>query len=422
MKRVLVLGCNEITRRLLIELIRDPAHVSDIYLASRNKEDCNELKNLAASMGVRVTTSSIDVSNVEGAMMMIKILSPDLVVNLLPPELALDAMNLAAKARCDYIDPVLFGVPKVPSNMSLLSKQFEKFGEFQNNCKTAVCGAGLVPGVVNTIIRHAKTEQFNKIDTIDIVAVAGERKSQKVRKSDIDYTLYLEDVKPPVLAVKNEPGEMVFYIEEGKVVEADSSSIEAQSSGGSTVYLASSPILTDIIKEFPDAVNVRYFKLGRKSTKVHIAPKEKMELLEELGLMSDKPVKVGNVEVAPIDLLAAMLPKMTDKPASHENDEDRAEGLSTYEIYISGKSKTDDKEITKSYIIKGDNDKTYEKYNESAFEFMKGSALIAAVKLMCKDKWRKPGVFTPAAFDCETYYSAFKKEGIAITEGDGKPF
>ncbi len=422
MKRVLILGCNEITRRLLIELIRDPAHVSDIYLASRNKEDCNELKNLAASMGVRVTTSGIDVSNVEGAMMMIKILSPDLVVNLLPPELALDAMNLAVKARCDYIDPVLFGVPKVPSNMSLLSKQFEKFGEFQNNCRTAVCGVGLVPGAVNTIIRQAKMEQFKKIDTIDIVAVAGERKTQKVRKSDVDYTLYAEDVKPPVLAVKNEPGEMVFYIDEGKVVEADSSTVEAQSFDGSTVFLASSPILTDIIKEFPDAVNVRYFKLGRKSPKVHVAPKEKLALLEELGLMSDKPVKVGNVEVAPIDLVASILPKMSEKATSKESDDDRAEGLSTYEIYISGTSKTDDKEITKSYIIKGDNDKTYEKYNQSAFDFMKGSALIAGVKLMCKDKWRKPGVFTPAAFDCESYYSAFKKEGITITEGEGKPF
>ena len=421
MKRVLILGCNEITRRLLIELIRDPAHVSDIYLASRNKEDCNELKNLAASMGVRVTTSGIDVSNVEGAMM-IKILSPDLVVNLLPPELALDAMNLAVKARCDYIDPVLFGVPKVPSNMSLLSKQFEKFGEFQNNCRTAVCGVGLVPGAVNTIIRQAKMEQFKKIDTIDIVAVAGERKTQKVRKSDVDYTLYAEDVKPPVLAVKNEPGEMVFYIDEGKVVEADSSTVEAQSFDGSTVFLASSPILTDIIKEFPDAVNVRYFKLGRKSPKVHVAPKEKLALLEELGLMSDKPVKVGNVEVAPIDLVASILPKMSEKATSKESDDDRAEGLSTYEIYISGTSKTDDKEITKSYIIKGDNDKTYEKYNQSAFDFMKGSALIAGVKLMCKDKWRKPGVFTPAAFDCESYYSAFKKEGITITEGEGKPF
>ena len=113
---------------------------------------------------------------------------------------------------------------------------------------------------------------------------------------------------------------------------------------------------------------------------------------------------------------------MSDKAASKEQDDDRVEGLSTYEIYITGQSTTDDKEITKSYIIKGDNDKTYEKYNESAFEFMKGSALIAGVKLMCKDKWRKPGVFTPAAFDCESYYSAFKKEGINITEGDEKPF
>ena len=53
---------------------------------------------------------------------------------------------------------------------------------------------------------------------------------------------------------------------------------------------------------------------------------------------------------------------------------------------------------------------------------MKGSALIAGVKLMCSDKWRKPGVFTPAAFECDPYYTALTKEGIIVTEGDGKPF
>ena len=53
---------------------------------------------------------------------------------------------------------------------------------------------------------------------------------------------------------------------------------------------------------------------------------------------------------------------------------------------------------------------------------MKGSALIAAVKLMCQDKWVKPGVFTPAAFDIDSYYEAFVAEGIKITEGEGKPF
>jgi saccharopine dehydrogenase-like NADP-dependent oxidoreductase len=420
MKRVLILGCNETTKRLLIVLCKNKQYASDIYLASRCKEECDELKNLAASLGVRVTTSGIDVSNVQGAMMMIKILAPDLVVNLLPPELALDAMNLAVKAKADYIDGTLFGVPDMPSATSLLSKQFEKFSEFQSNCKTAVCGAGLVPGVVNTVIRHALEYQFKKIESIDLVAVAGESKT-KARKNSVDRTLYAEDVKPPLLAIKTEPDKKVFYIEDGKVVMADAMSIEAKSSAGSTVYLASSPILTDIIKEFPDAVNVRYFKLGRKPPKVHEAPKTKMELLESIGLLSSKPVKVGDVEVAPVDVLAAILPKMADI-GNEKNDDEPVTGLSSYEIYITGISKRDDKEMTRSYIIKGDNDKSYSEYNISAFEYIKGSALIAGVKLMCKDKWRKPGVFTPAAFDCETYFNAFTVEGITIAEGEGKPF
>ena len=100
----------------------------------------------------------------------------------------------------------------------------------------------------------------------------------------------------------------------------------------------------------------------------------------------------------------------------------KADGIASYEIYITGRAKNDDSEITRSYIIKGDNDKSYSKYNVSAFEYMKGTALIAGVKLMCRDKWKKPGVFTPAAFDCDAYYNAFTMEGVSIIEGKGKPF
>lgn len=129
MKRVLILGCNEISKRLLIALCRNRSYASDICLASRQKQECDELKNLAASMGVRVTTSGIDMANVEGAMMMVRIFAPDIVVNLLPPELSLDAMSLAVKAKADYIDSTLFDVPGIPSPTSLLSKQFRMFGD-----------------------------------------------------------------------------------------------------------------------------------------------------------------------------------------------------------------------------------------------------------------------------------------------------
>ena len=422
MKRVLILGCNELTKRLLTELCRYQSYVSGICLASRRKEECDELKEMAASMGVRVTTSGIDMNNVEGAMMMVKIFAPDLVVNLLPPELALDAMNLAVKAKCDYIDGTLFGVPDFPSPLSLLSKQFEKFSDFQKNGKTAVCGAGLVPGAANTIIRHASLYHFKKIDSIDIVSVSGEKKdTAKGKKKDIDDTLYSEDVKAPLLAIKEAPGKKVFYVEKGKVVEVDPMTIEGKSASGTKVYLASSPMLTDLLKEFPDAVSVRYFKLGRKPNKEHVAPQKKIDLLRDLGLLSDKPVKVGNVEVAPLDLVASVLPKQADQNSVKEVEE-KATGMASYEIYITGQSKREDKELTKSYILKDFNDETYLKYNINAFEYMRGTALIAGVKLMCKDKWQKPGVFTPAAFDCDTYYQAFVMEGLDVKEGEGKPF
>ena len=424
MKRVLILGCNEITKRLLTDLCKHRSYASDICLASRQKQDCDELKNLAASMGVRVVTSGIDMNNVEGAMMMVKIFAPDLVVNLLPPDLALEAMNLAVKAKADYIDGALFGVPDIPSPTSLLSKQFKMFAEFQHNGKTAVCGAGFVPGAVNTIIRRAATVDFRKIDRIDIVSVSGEKvSSQTGDKSEIDDTLYSEDVKAPEAVNYTGPVKKVFYIENGKIIETLPLSMEGSSASGSKVYLASSPMITDLLKEIPDVNNARYYKLGRKPSKEHVAPKEKLDFLEELGLLSEKPVKVGNVEVAPVDLLAAILPKMTANPsAAADNVEVKAKGIASYEIYISGKSKRDDNDIIRSYIIKGDNDKAYEKYNVNAFDQMKGSALIAGVKLMCRDKWKKPGVFTPAAFDYDFYFNALTLEGIQVTEGEGRPF
>ena len=253
--------------------------------------------------------------------------------------------------------------------------------------------------------------------------MSGEQKDTvKGKKKDIDTNLYSEDIKPPLIPIKKATNDRkVFYVDKGKVVEADPLSIEGKSDAGTKVFLSSSPMLTDLLKEFPDAISVRYFKLGKKPPKEHIPPQKKIDFLQEMGLLSNIPVKVNNVEVAPIDLIAAMLPKQADIELEKDEDE-KAKGMASFEIYITGQSKRDEKEITKSYIIKGDNDECYEKNYNNAFEYIKGSALIAGVKLMCKDKWKKPGVFTPAAFDCNSYYEAFVMEGIEIKEGEGKRF
>ena len=421
MKRILILGCNELTKRLLLELCRYQSYVSGICLASRRKEDCDELRELASSMGVRVTTAGIDMNNVEGAMMMVKIFAPDLVVNLLPPEHTISAMELAIKAKADYIDETLFGVPEFPSPFSLLSVQFEKFKDFKNNEKTAICGAGIVPGAATAIIRNARMKHFETIESIDLVCITGDAQaSSRAKKKEVDKNLYSEDIKPPLIPVmKPSDDTKVFYIEKGAVVETDSHAFERRTSLGTKAYLSTSPMLTDLLKEYPDPIDVKFFKPGKKTIKEHVPPQKKIDLLNELGLLSTEPVNVYGVSVAPIDLVAAVLPKQADIVEEKE-DETQPKGIATFEIYITGKSKTEDKVITRSYVLKGDNDECLEKNNVDALEYMKGSALIAGVKLMCKEKWNKAGVFTPAAFDCETYYQALVAEGLNIEEGESK--
>ena len=432
-KRLLILGCNDIARRLLDELCRDRTIATGICLASRHKQECDELKKMAESRGVRVMTSGIDVSNVEGAMLMVKIFAPDLVINLLPPELAPGAMDLAAKAGADYIDGRLFGVPDAPSATSLLSEQFNKFGQFKTAGKTAVCGAGFVPGVVTTVARNAAFRDFDKVSGIDIVRIKGDGKSNAGSgTTEYDDTLYAEDIKAPASSsdvkkpdakeqTKDTGKDTVFYIEGGKSTSADNSRFKAKSSAGRDVVLSNSAVVTDFLKEIPEIQNVRFFAPGSAAAAkvVHRPPEDKIELLKSLGLLSDKPVKVGNASIAPVDLVAEVLPKMSSPEKSQEKAEGPAKGKAYLEIYITGEKAG--KQLTKLYKLELDNDECMEKYKVDAAEYVEGAAIIAAVKLMCKDKWKKPGVFSPSSFDSSLFYSALQAEGIEIKETESKP-
>ena len=432
MKSLMILGCNDITKRLLLEICRDRTFATNVCLASRRKQECDELKKMAESRGMRVTTSGIDVSNVEGAMLMMKIIAPELVVNLLPPELAPGAMDLAAKAGADYLDGKLSGVPDTPSATSLLSEQFKKFGQFQTAGKTAVCGAGVMPGVVTTIARKFAAQDFDKVKKIDIVRITGdvEKKSKDGKEVAVDETLYAEDIKAALAGddAKKQDGkeketatEKVFIVEGGKLKALDAASLKAKSASGTDVVLASSPVVTDFLKEIPEVSDIRYFEPGQASEvkTVHKAPAEKIELLKSLGLLSDKPVKVGDVSVAPVDLVMEVLPKMNAGRRAEDKKEAPAKGKFVLEIYITGEKNK--KELTRLYKIELDNEECMLKHNVDAEEYLEGTATIAAVKLMCNDKWKKKGVFSPASFDSRIFYEALEAEGIEVKESDSKP-
>lgn len=430
MKSLLILGCNNITKRLLLELCKDRTIATSVCLASRRKQECDELKKLAESRGMRITTSGIDVSNVEGAMLMMKIIAPELVINLLPPKLAPGAMDLAAKAGADYLDGKLFDVPESPSATSLLSAQFKMFGQFQSAKKTAVCGAGLMPGVVTTIARAHASKSFDKVKQIDVVMVGGDvaPESKDSKEPAVDETLYAEDIKAALTkddAKKPEEKETkagsVYIVADGKLKSVEAASLKAKSGSGINVVPANSPIVTDFLKEIPEVTSVRCFEPAKAPVKetVHKVPEDKIELLRSLGLLSDKPVNVGDVSVAPLDLVAEVLPKMNQGRRTDDHPAAPKKGKAGLEIYITGEK--DKKETTKLCKIELDNDECVRKYGVDAEEYLEGTAVIAAVKLMCNEKWKKPGVFSPTSFDSSIFYEALTAEGIEVKETESKP-
>ena len=424
MKRILILGCNDVTKRIVLALCADRSLASGIALASVNKDDCDELKDLAQRRGFRVTTSAINLNNPEGAKMMVKIIAPELIVNLMAPEYTQAVMDLAAEVGADYIDGRLCGIPLMPSPNSLLSEQFRKFGAFQHAKKTAVCGVGFNPGVITTIVRNALANDFYEVSSVSFCVIPGESQDkadnkEKSDKSERVDVLYSEDIKNPNAGKGVSAAQPVIYIKDGKAAQTEEFAKSGKSSGGRLVYMTSNPVITDFLKEIPEIREVSYFepvvrKEGRK------VPTEKIEMLRSLGLLSDKPVKVGNVSIKPIDLVAEILPKRIAETATPEETKDVVyTGEASYEIYVTGQK--NGKVLTKLYKITANNEQIRDKYGVSALEYLDGTAMVAGVRLMCLDRWVKPGVFTPAAFPAEQYISALKSEGIILEVSESDP-
>lgn len=424
MKRILILGCNEITKRLVLALCADRSLASGIAIASENREDSDDIKNLAARRGFRVTTSAINLNNLEAAMMMVKITAPELIVNLMPSEFTQAAMDMASQIGSDYIDGRLCGVPLMPLPTSLLSEQFKKFGAFQHAKKTAVCGAGFNPGVLTTIVRSAVKNDFFEVTSAKFCVIPGDSSDKNEKKdasgeSEHVDVLYSEDIKNPNAGKGVNAAQPVIYLNEGKATQTEEFSKEAKSSGGRQVFMTSNPVITDFLKEIPDIKEVSYYEpvVRREGRRV---PTEKIEMLRGLGLLSEKPIRVGNAIVKPIDLVAEILPKRMAETVTPEDPKDVVyKGEASYEIYVTGQK--NGKVLTRLYKITANNDEIRDKHGVSALEYLDGSAIIAGVKLMCLDKWSKPGVFTPAAFPADLYYEALRKEGITVEEGESQP-
>src|SRR5213078_1785477 len=113
------------------------------------------------------------------------------------------------------------------------------------------------------------------------------------------------------------------------------------------------------------------------------------------GLDSTKPVRVGDVEVAPRDLVAAALPD----PATLG---DRMTGKTCAGTLVSGVGHGGEERSVYLYHV-ADNEQTMREYGCQAVVWQTAINPVLALELLADGRWRGAGVLGPEAFDAATF-------------------
>ncbi|RLI44693.1 hypothetical protein DRO69_06805 [Candidatus Bathyarchaeota archaeon] len=213
----------------------------------------------------------------------------DVLVNAVPTEFNLNLMRVALKAGTNYLD------------MALEYRDFEKVlalnERFQEEDLTALLALGCSPGVTDVVTALAADE----LDTVNEVKIVG----ASYVDSDIPYTnwaprIFLDDcTRPPMIY---EDGEIKYL-----KPFAEPEVVEFPGVGKVTVYAHPHEEVLTISKAIKGVKRVS-MKMG-VSMMDFFRTLYAMGILYENAMITEKKVKVDDVEVDPAEVIAKFLPK-----------------------------------------------------------------------------------------------------------------
>lgn len=145
--------------------------------------------------------------------------------------------------------------------------------------------------------------------------------------------------------------------------------------------------------------------------KYAIAPRRKalLEGLFRLGLTSSEPVRVGRVRVAPLDVLAAVLPDAASLAG-------RADGHTCVVVEVQG-SEDGRPRGRRLWTILGHGE-AFERMGVHATAFLTGAPPAAAVEALLHEEITRPGVTTGGGMDPRPILRRAAALGVPLYEGD----
>jgi saccharopine dehydrogenase (NAD+, L-lysine forming) len=392
--RVLVVGAGGVGSALAAVAARrsfvDTMTVSDID-PERAQAAVGPLDN------PRFEPARLDASDPAAIVALARQIRADAVVNACDPRFNPPIFAAALEAGCTYLDMAMTlsePHPERPhelTGVTLGEAQFAVSERWEQAGLLALVGIGVEPGLSDVFARYARDHLFSEVDEIGVRDGANlEIEGYAFAPTFSIWTTIEECLNPPLIYEK------------------------------SRGWFTTEPFSEPEIFDFPDGigalecVNVeheevvlipRWIDCNRVTFKYGLGDEfiEVLRTLHLVGLDSTSPVRVGDVEVAPRDVVAAALPD----PAKLGG---RMHGKTCAGTWVTGQGMDGGpREVYLYHVV--DNAECMREFGHQAVVLQTALNPVIALELIASGAWTGSGVLGPEAFDADPFLDLLAEYG-----------
>jgi saccharopine dehydrogenase-like NADP-dependent oxidoreductase len=379
--RILVLGTGGVGSAFARVATRRPffehCALAD-YDAARPQAVCAHLD------GGRFSAHAVDASSTEAVGELIRATRPDAVLNAVDPLFDVPIFDACFRAGVTYLDMAMTLSEPHPERpfeevgVKLGDYQFERAAAWEEKGLLALVGMGVEPGVSDVFARYAADELFSEIDEVGVrdganLVVEG----YEFAPTFSIWTTIEECLNPPVVWERGRGWFTTEPFSEPEVFDFPEGIGPVE-----CVNVEHEEVL--LVPRFIECERVT-FKYGLGAEFVEV-----LKTLHKLGLDSKDEVPVKGVEVAPRDVVAAVLPD----PATLG---ERMSGKTCAGTLVTGLGKDGAPRKTYLYHV-ADNETTMREYGAQAVVWQTAINPVIALELLANGVWKGAGVLGPEAF------------------------
>ena len=392
-KKVLIIGAGGVGNVVVKKCAMNPSVFSEILLASRTKSKCDKIAEECKTLNLPtiVETAQVDADNVPNLVALINEAKPWMIINVALPYQDLTIMEACLQTGVHYMDTANYE-PKDVAKFEY-SWQWNLKERFEEAGLMALLGCGFDPGVTQVFTAYANKHHFDEMHYLDIIDCnAGDH--GKAFATNFNPEINIREI--------TQAGK---YWENGQWIEIEAMSIHKPIAypriGEKESYVLYHEELESLVKNFPTLKRARFWMTFGQAYITHL------NVLENVGMTSIKPIKFQGIDIVPLEFLKAVLPEPGSLGENYS-------GQTSIGCQIRG---IKDGKIKTYYIWNNcHHEDCWKEVQAQGVSYTTGVPAMIGAMMMIEGKWLKPGVWNCEEMNPDPFMEMLNVHGLPWEE------